>query len=77
MIAVLSPDGLTFTLRGVRWVRVLPVAALPGQLRFYRDLWSRGARVKGQAGPQARHYAPMVEALEVLAAELAGKGAAA
>lgn len=55
------------------WSQVVPIAALPGQLAFYRRLWSRGAKAKGAPGPWARHYAASVAALEAAVREC-GRG---
>jgi hypothetical protein len=71
MSAVLSPDGLTVTLRGVRWSQVFAVAELPGKLRFYRGLAERGGKGKGLLGPFARHYAVTIAALEQVSREVA------
>lgn len=71
MKAELAADGQSVTLRGRIWSQTFPVAALPDALRFYRGLVAKGAKVKGQPGPQAKHYAPTVAALEQVAAQVA------
>ena len=63
MIAAVSPDLATITLKGRAWSATFPSADLPNQLRFYRALRDRGAK-SGQTGQYAKHYQPTVAALE-------------
>lgn len=63
MIATLSFDRQTVTMRGERWLSVFPISDLPGKLRFYRGLRDRAAK-PGATGPYARFYDPTVKALE-------------
>lgn len=65
--ATLAPDGAAFTMSDAGWSQTLPIAALPGQVAFYRRLRDRGANAKlGQPGPYAKHYLPILGALEAL-----------
>lgn len=71
MIAALSPDRQTVTLSGPTWAETFPVSGLPAQLRFYRGLWARGGKAKGQPGPHAAHFTGTIAALEAVAREVA------
>ena len=64
MIATLSADRATVTMKGRQWSMTIPVADLPKWQRFYRGMWERGGKGKGQPGPYARFYEPSVKALE-------------
>lgn len=70
MTAVLSPDHRTVTLRGASWAEVFDVKELPSRLRFYRGLWGRGGKGKGQPGPNAGCYCATIAALESVAREV-------
>lgn len=67
MIATLSADRATVTMKGRQWSMTIPAADLPKWLRFYRGMWERGGKGKGQPGPYARFYEPSVKALERVA----------
>lgn len=64
MIATLSADRKTVTMTGAYWSATFPASDLPKKIRFYRDLWERGGKGKGQPGPYARSYDKSVKALE-------------
>jgi hypothetical protein len=71
MSVTLDRAAGTFRMAGGQWTQVLPLDRLPGQLAFYRSLWSRGSKVKGGPGPWARHYEETVAALDAAIRELA------
>ena len=63
MTVTLLPDGRV-SMAGGGWRMVVALAEVPGWLRFYAKLWSRGAPKPGQAGPWAKYHAGDVAALE-------------
>lgn len=72
MKAQLAPCGTVFILGDETdggWSARYPLADLPAQLKFYRDLRDR------RGGMFAQHYVGTVEALEALAREIAGRAA--
>ena len=67
LTARLTDDGNAVVLQGARWSDTFPVDQLGRKIEFYQELWSRGARKKGDPGPWARHYAPTLDALRDVA----------
>lgn len=64
MKATLSADRQTLTMKSGDWSMTCPASDLDKWLAFYRGLWERGGKGKGQPGPYARFYEPSVKALE-------------
>lgn len=56
------------------WSERIPIADLPRKLRFYRSLWSRGSKVKGDPGPWAGHYEQDLRALVAAIREAGSDG---
>ena len=64
MIATLSADRGSITMRAGDWSHTIPAAELPRWLAFYRALKTRGGKGRGEPGPYAAHYAGPIAALE-------------
>lgn len=59
----------TAEMRKALWTQRVAIDDLAGWLRFYRGLWARGSKVKGEPGPWARFYEQDVRALEAAVRE--------
>jgi len=57
-------------LRKTLWSARVSIEDLPGWLRRYRRLWSRGSKKEDQPGPWARFYEADLAALEAAVAEV-------
>lgn len=60
----IAPDGRSVHLHDGMWQWRCDGAQLLSYLALLRRLWGRGAKVAGQPGPWARHYAAEIGALE-------------
>lgn len=70
--AFLSRDRQTVLMTTGTWSQKVRAEEAGRWRDFYRRLWGRGAKAKGQPGPHAKHYERACQVLDAIVKEIKG-----
>lgn len=70
LVAEIEADAGAVRLQDGIWKRRCDLGQLVSYLGLLRRLWARGAKVAGQPGPWAAHYAAEIAAIELAVREM-------